>query len=360
MRRAVALARKGSGWVNPNPMVGAVLVHDGVIIGEGYHQYFGGAHAEVNAINSVEETNRNLIAGSTMYVTLEPCSYFGKTPPCADLLIEQKIGRVVIGTKDPNPLVSGKGIEKLIAAGIEVETGLMENETCKLNEVFNKYIGSQLPFVVLKWAMTLDGKIATVTNASRWITGERSRKIVHLLRQQLMAVMVGVDTVLADDPLLNIRLNGEWKNPLKVIADTKLRIPLTAKVFTTDPQLALIATTTLADKTRIKEIERLGAQVIICPAKDEKVDLNFVMASLGTMGIDSVLIEGGSTLAYSAVKDKLVDKVVAFIAPKILGGASAPTPVGGDGIAMMDECINLERIHFKKVGGDLMVESYLK
>jgi diaminohydroxyphosphoribosylaminopyrimidine deaminase/5-amino-6-(5-phosphoribosylamino)uracil reductase len=208
--------------------------------------------------------------------------------------------------------------------------------------------------------MTLDGKIATVTNASRWITGDKSRKIVHRLRQQLSSVMVGVNTVITDDPLLNIRMKGEWKNPLKIIADTHLRIPMTAKVLTNDPQLTLIATTGLADRTKQKEMERMGIQVLVCPVKENRVDLVFLMKSLGIMGIDSVLLEGGSTLAFSALKEGIVDKVTSFIAPKILGGSIAPTPVGGDGIEQMEDAIVLTNLNVKKVGEDLMVEAMVK
>jgi diaminohydroxyphosphoribosylaminopyrimidine deaminase/5-amino-6-(5-phosphoribosylamino)uracil reductase len=360
MNRAIALARRGAGWVNPNPMVGAVLVKDGKILGEGFHEFFGGPHAEVNAVNTVNEENIPAIQGSTLYVTLEPCSHFGKTPPCVDLIIEKKIGSVIIGMIDPNPIVAGSSVKKLIENGIEVETGLLEKEIIKLNEVFIKYIQTGLPFVVLKTAMTLDGKIATVTNASRWITGDKSRKIVHRLRQQLSSVMVGVNTVITDDPLLNIRMKGEWKNPLKIIADTHLRIPMTAKVLTNDPQLTLIATTGLADRTKQKEMERMGIQVLVCPVKENRVDLVFLMKSLGIMGIDSVLLEGGSTLAFSALKEGIVDKVTSFIAPKILGGSIAPTPVGGDGIEQMEDAIVLTNLNVKKVGEDLMVEAMVK
>jgi diaminohydroxyphosphoribosylaminopyrimidine deaminase/5-amino-6-(5-phosphoribosylamino)uracil reductase len=360
MTRAIALAKRGAGWVNPNPMVGAVLVNAGKIIGEGFHEFFGGPHAEVNAVNSVNEENIAAIKGSTLYVTLEHCSHFGKTPPCVDLIIEKKIGRVFIGMIDPNPIVSGTSIKKLVENGIQVETGLLEKETKKLNEVFIKYIQTGLPFVVLKSAMTLDGKIATVTNASRWITGDKSRKIVHHMRQQLSSVMVGVNTIITDDPLLNIRMKGEWKNPLKIIADTHLRIPTDSKVFTNEPQLTLVATTALADKIKQKELERMGVQILVCPVKYGRVDLQFLMKSLGLMGIDSVLLEGGSTLAFSALKEGIVAKVVSFIAPKILGGSIAPTPVGGDGVEKMEDAIALTNITVKKVGEDLMIEAFVK
>ena len=356
MKRAINLAKRGSGWVNPNPMVGAVLVSDGQIIGEGCHEYLGGAHAEVNAIQRATGP----VAGSTLYVTLEPCCHQGKTPPCTDLIIKERISRVVVGTYDPNPLVSGKGISQLKSAGIFVESGVMEEQSIRMNEVFNKYIRTRLPFVVLKSAMTLDGKIATVTNASRWITGETSRRMVHRFRQQLSAVMVGVDTVLFDDPLLNIRLKGTWKNPLKIIADTHGRIPLEANVLKNDPQLTIIATTGLADKAKLKAIERLGAQVLICPLKNKRVDLGFLMYSLGAVDIDSVMIEGGSTLAFSALQEGIVDKVITFIAPKILGGANAPTSVGGMGIGKMEDALKLYNMKATRVGEDIMVEGWMR
>ena len=357
MRRALSLAKRGAGWVNPNPVVGAVLVKDGRIIGEGFHEFFGGPHAEVNALQGVSDESA---AGSVLYVTLEPCVHEGKTSPCVNLILEKKITKVVVGMADPNPLINGQGISFLQSKGIQVEVGLMASRAREMNEVFIKYITTKHPFVLLKSAMTLDGKIATVTNASRWITGETSRKMVHLLRQRLSAVMVGVNTVMFDDPLLNIRLKGVCKNPLKVIADTHGRISTEAKVLTNDPQLTLIATTELADPAKIKQIERMGAQVMICPLKNSMVDLGFVMNSLGVMGIDSIMIEGGSTLAFSALQEGIVDKVISFIAPKILGGANAPTAVGGIGIEKMEDAINLTKLRTRKVGQDLMIEAWAK
>ncbi|MCK9424006.1 MAG: bifunctional diaminohydroxyphosphoribosylaminopyrimidine deaminase/5-amino-6-(5-phosphoribosylamino)uracil reductase RibD [Bacteroidales bacterium] len=413
MRRAIALARKGAGWVNPNPMVGAVVVKDGRFIGTGFHEYSGGPHAEVNALQDLiraqqsgadgsaqdiripEQTGKSLIGigslrDATMYVTLEPCSHHGKTPPCTNFIVESGIGRVVIGMTDPNPLINGRGVDFLRSHNVDVTVGVLESAVKSLNEVFIKFITTKKPFVVLKTAMTLDGKIATVTNASRWITGEASRKRVHRMRQQFSAVMVGVDTVLFDNPQLNIRLKpgndslsmragiplkgkkdpneqgsgvnspGLWKNPLKIIADTRARIPINANVLQIDPQLTVIATTDLAPKDKLREIERMGAQVLICPLKDNMVDLRFLLESMGLMGIDSVMIEGGSTLAFSALKEGVVDKVVSFIAPKILGGSEAPTAVGGTGIPSMDDAIAVNEMHFRKIGKDLMVEGYIK
>lgn len=357
MRRALALARRGMGHVNPNPMVGAVLVRDDRVIGQGYHACFGESHAEVNALQGLtrEETE-----GATLYVTLEPCSHAGKTPPCSELIAGMGIGRVVAAMTDPNPLVGGNGFRYLRQAGIEVVTGLMEKAALRLNEVFAWYITRKTPYVVLKTAMTMDGKIATVTNASRWITGEPSRRMVHRLRQQLSAVMVGVDTVIFDDPLLNIRLRGMNAHPLKVIADTHARIPLEARVLTNDPQLTLVATTSLADAKKLKTIERMGAQVLVCPMKDNRVDLAWLTEALGSMEIDSVMIEGGSTLAFSALEAGIVNKVISFIAPKILGGAEAPTAVGGAGIRTMEDAIRLSRMSIRRLGDDVVLEATIQ
>jgi diaminohydroxyphosphoribosylaminopyrimidine deaminase/5-amino-6-(5-phosphoribosylamino)uracil reductase len=289
--------------------------------------------------------------------------------------------------RDPNPQVNGRGIALLGSKGIAVTEGMLEEEIRRQNEVFIKVITTGIPFVVLKTAMTLDGKTATVTNASRWITGEESRRIVHRMRQQYGAVLVGADTVIFDDPVLNIRLRRRkdmpyiemakgsgpgkmgpegtsskqyfWKNPLKVVADTRARVPLEAKIFTNDPQLTILATTDLAPAEKLKQIERAGAQVLVCPAKEGRVDLGFVIRSLGRMEVDSVMIEGGSRLAFSALKEKLVDKVVTFVAPLILGGETAPTPVGGEGIPVMDEAIGLENMRVKRTGKDLLLEAYI-
>jgi diaminohydroxyphosphoribosylaminopyrimidine deaminase/5-amino-6-(5-phosphoribosylamino)uracil reductase len=357
MKRALALAAKGEGFVSPNPLVGAVLVKDGRIIGEGWHKQFGKPHAEVNAIDNSTESPE----GATLYVTLEPCSHEGKTAPCSSLIIKSGISRVVSGMQDPNPLVNGKGLELLKSHGIDVTPYCLESECLKLNEVFCKYITTHEPFVVFKYAMTMDGKIATVDNASRWITGEESRKIVHRMRNRISSVMVGVDTVIYDNPLLNVRLKGrKCRSPLKIVADTCLRIPMDAKLLANEPHLCIIAATDRADRKKVLELRRRGAEVIICPVKDNHVDLGFLFRQLGKMEIDGILLEGGSTLAFSALKDGLVDKVVAFIAPKILGGASAPTPVGGEGIAVMEKALYLKRMSIHRVKGDLMVEGYLK
>lgn len=357
MKRAISLARRGAGWVSPNPMVGAILVRNGEVLGEGYHHRYGAPHAEVEAILNAGVP----VAGATLYVTLEPCNHHGKTPPCSERIVQEGITRVVYGMADPNPGVAGGGAGFLMHHGIAVKKGVLEAEIRMMNEVYLKYITTRQPFVVLKTAMTLDGKIATVTNASRWITGAKSRNRVHHLRQELSAIMVGVDTVIADDPLLNIRLKGRsWRNPLKVIADTHARIPLNASVLLNEPHLTLVAVGEHAPVARIRELERKGVQVLVCPEKLSRVDLNWLMQALAAMEIDSVMIEGGSTLAFSAIRSGIVDKLITFIAPKLLGGAGAPTPLGGEGYTTMEEAVNLHRISYRKMGHDLMLEGYLK
>lgn len=358
MERALELAAKGIGYTNPNPLVGAVIVKNGKIIGEGYHEVYGSNHAEVNAFKNATEDVR----GAIMYVTLEPCSHYGKTPPCAKAIVEKGIKKVVIGLKDPNPLVAGKGIQILKDNDIEVITGVMEEEGRKLNEIFLKYITTKLPFCILKTAMTLDGKIAAYTGDSRWVTNEFSRKYVHQLRHRLSGIMVGIGTILADDPLLTTRLEtGNGSDPTRIIVDSTARIPLEAKVLHMESKAkTIIATTELADKDKIKALESMGIEIIITPLKSNRVDLTYLMKALGERGIDSVLLEGGSELNYSAIEEGIVDKVNAFIAPKIIGGRGAKTPIGGAGKAVMREAISIENLEVQRFGDDVMLEGYIK
>jgi len=357
INHAITLAKKGRGWVNPNPLVGAVIVKNGKVIGEGYHEYFGGPHAEINAIEKATES----VKDATLYVTMEPCSHHGKTPPCTEAIITSGIRKVVAGISDPNPLVNGKGLKILAGAGIEIRSAIGSAAVTKMNEAFLKYIVTGLPFCLLKTAMTLDGKIATVENASRWISGEDSRKYVHELRQENSAVMVGINTVLYDDPILNTRrIHKKNKDPLKIIVDTTGRIPLESKVLQMNPQLTILATSDKIDPAKKRDLERMGAQVLICPLKEGKVDLGYLMFSLGRMGIDSVMLEGGSSIAFSALMEGIVDKVISFIAPKIIGGAAAPSPVGGTGLPQMDEAIAVDNWNYKKLGSDILIEGYIR
>ena len=356
MRRALELAKLGIGAVNPNPLVGAVIVKDGKIIGEGYHKAYGGSHAEVNAFNNAVENVRN----AHMYVTLEPCSHYGKTPPCAKAIVEKGIKKVTISMMDPNPLVSGKGIEILKNNGIEVELGLLEEESRKLNEIFIKYITTKEPFCIMKTASTLDGKIATITGDSKWVTNEKSREYVHYIRHRLSAIMVGADTVIKDNPSLTTRLKDiKGRNPVRIIADSSARIPLDSKVFKEEGR-TIIATTEKASKDKLNSIKELGGEIIITPLKEDRVDLNFLMKKLGEEKIDSVLLEGGGTLNYSALRAGIVDKVMTFIAPKIIGGALAKTSVAGEGIEFMKDAINLKDINITRFDNDILIEGYLE
>ncbi|MDF2882916.1 MAG: ribD [Clostridiaceae bacterium] len=357
MKRALELAEKGAGYTNPNPLVGAVIVKNEKIIGEGYHQVFGSSHAEVNAFKNATED----VKGATMYVTLEPCSHYGKTPPCANAIVEKGIKKVIIGLVDPNPQVSGRGIKILQDNGIEVITGVLEEKGRKLNEIFLKYITTKLPFCTMKTAMTLDGKIAAYTGDSRWVTGELSRKYVHQLRHRMSGIMVGIGTVLADDPMLTTRFdNGEGRDPVRIIVDTRARIPLEAKVLNvTSKARTIIAASEKAHSEKLKALEEKGAEVIIAPLKSGKVDLSFLMKALGERNIDSVLLEGGSELNYAALQEDIVDKVNAFIAPKIVGGSSSKTPVGGEGKAYMKDAFLLNEIDIHRFGEDIMIEGYI-
>ena len=355
MRMALDLARKGKGWTTPNPLVGAVIVKGGRIIGQGYHQKYGQPHAEVNAIASAKED----VTGATLYVTLEPCSHFGKTPPCSDLLIDKNIKRVVVGTLDPNPLVAGKGIERLRNNGIEVVTGVLEEESQKLNEIFIKYIVTKEPFVVMKNAMSLDGKIATVTGESQWISGESSRKQVHSLRHELAGIMVGIETIIKDDPQLTSRtLNS--RNPIRIVVDSQLRIPIASKVLTQqDKAKTIVATTKRANNEKLDTLKQMGIEVIVIKEKYERVDLRELMKVIGAKGIDSILLEGGANLNFSALEEGIVDKIQSYIAPKIIGGKEAKTAVEGAGIQLLKNAFKIDRMTPVMVGEDLFVEGYI-
>jgi len=354
MQLAYNLAQKGCGGVNPNPLVGAVIVKDGKIIGEGYHEFCGGPHAEVNAFRSAKES----VEGATMYVTLEPCSHFGKTPPCAQAIVDNKIARVVIGMLDPNPLVSGRGVKLLQEHGIEVESDFLSAELAQMNRVFLKFIQDKKPYVIMKTAMTLDGKISSRTGDSRWVSNEHSRAKVHELRNELMAIMVGVDTVIADDPMLTTRLQGNKKgrNPIRIVVDSKARIPLHAKILNSAAEAkTIVAVTALADQNKVDQIIALGNEVIFIGEKEDRVDLNQLMQTLGEKGIDGILLEGGATLNYAALESQIVDEVHAYIAPKLIGGYDAKTPVGGKGIEKMKDAVNLQNIHFENIADDILV-----
>ncbi len=355
MQRALELAKHGEGFVNPNPMVGAVIVKDGVIIGEGYHEHYGGLHAERNALKDCRERG-NDPAGATMYVTLEPCCHYGKTPPCTEAIIENKIAKVVVGTLDINPIVAGKGASILREHGIKVEVGVLEKECRNLNRVFNKYMVTGLPYVVMKYAMTADGKIATTTGEAKWITGNEARENVHRLRNRLSAIMVGVSTVIMDDPMLDCRLEEPNVDPVRIVCDSHLRTPLESKIVQTAGSIETIIATASDEDDKVAEYEKRGCQVIKVAKTKQGIDLKALMSELGNRGIDSVLLEGGGTVNYSALENKIVDEIHIHMAPKIFGGSSK-SPVEGIGISDINDAIRLKPINTTWAGEDLIIEN---
>ncbi len=351
MRLAIQLARQGCGWVNPNPMVGAVIVKDGKIIGQGCHKKYGELHAERNALANCHTST----TGATLYVTLEPCCHYGRTPPCTEAIIESGIGRVVVGSYDPNPMVAGKGIAILRSHGIEVMEKAAKDECDKLNESFFYYIQSKTPYVVMKYAMTMDGKIATHTGKSQWITGSAARQRVHEDRHRYSALMVGAGTVLADDPMLTCRLeNG--RNPLRIICDTSLRTPLQAKVVLTTGIAPTLIATAVTDTNRHRPYLDAGCEIMVLPQKDNHIDLNSLMQRLGEKQIDSLLLEGGGTMNWSALQSGVVNKVQAYIAPKLFGGIGK-TPVEGVGVDHPEGAFLLSKPVITQIDEDILLES---
>lgn len=357
MKRAIELAKQGAGWTAPNPLVGAVVVKNGRVIGEGYHRKYGELHAERNALAACTEDP----AGATLYVTLEPCCHYGKTPPCTEIIIEKKIAKVVIGSRDPNPKVAGKGARILREHGIEVVEDYMREACDALNPVFFHYITTKTPYVVLKFAMTLDGKIATRTGASKWITGEAARNHVHQLRGRYAGILAGIGTVLADDPMLNCRIDGAHQ-PLRIILDSHLRIPMGSRLVRSAKEypLLIVCNESTRDReegaSRIQKLEEAGAKVWTLPEKNGHPDLNVLMQRLGEEKIDSVLIEGGGTVNEAALKAHIVHHVYAYIAPKIFGGEDAKTPVEGSGIRLPQECAQLRLAKITVLLNDMLLE----
>ncbi|MCY4401218.1 MAG: bifunctional diaminohydroxyphosphoribosylaminopyrimidine deaminase/5-amino-6-(5-phosphoribosylamino)uracil reductase RibD [Candidatus Poribacteria bacterium] len=356
MNHALNLAERGKGRTSPNPLVGAVIVNAGKIVGEGYHQKAGEPHAEVHALRTAGEEAK----GATLYVNLEPCCHWGRTPPCTESLIQAGITHVYVAHNDPNPMVSGKGIAQLEEVGITVNVGICEEEAVKLNEIYIKYMKTRYPFVILKTAMSLDGKIATSIGESRWITSEASRQKAHELRDEVDAILVGIGTIFTDNPALTTRLpNKTGKDATRIILDSHGRTPTSAKVFNPESDAdVIIAVTPQAFANNVALLKIAGAEVIVIPANEGQVCFKTLMETLGARGITSVLVEGGGRVNSSVLASGIVDKVVCFVAPKFIGGKEAPGVFGGKGITSLADAPELDRYTITQLDRDLLIEGY--
>jgi len=359
MEHALSLAKLALGHASPNPAVGAVVVKEGVIVGEGYTQPPGSHHAEVVALQQAGEKAR----GATMYVTLEPCSYYGRTPPCTQAIAAAGIAEVHLSIVDPNPLVCGRGKAELEAAGVRTFLGEYEEEAREINESYVKFITSGVPFVLAKFAMSLDGKIATKTGDSRWISGEESRRYVHGLRHQVDAIMVGVNTIIADDPQLTARAGREGgkaeKQPLRIIVDSRGRTPTTARVLQM-PGKTLVAVAGEIESAKAGALTQAGAEVLRLPSREEQVDLGELLRVLGKREVTSLLVEGGATLFGSLFEQDLVDKLLVFIAPIIIGGGEAKSSVEGKGVEKVAQAMSLSRVKVERLGDDVLISGYVR
>lgn len=359
MKRALDLARRGRGRTSPNPLVGAVIVKAGQIIGEGYHQKAGTPHAEIHALNAAGDNAR----GATLYTNLEPCCHWGRTPPCTKALLQADIAQVYVAEVDPNPSVAGKGIRQLQDVGVRVHVGVCAEEAAELNEIHRKYIQTGKPFVILKTAVSLDGKIATTSGESQWITSEVSRQRAHEIRDTVDAILVGSGTVIRDNPALTTRLqNRKGQDAIRIVLDSHGRTSTNARIFNPESSAGVIvAVTPDASTKNIRRLEKAGAEVISVSEAHSKVCFKRLMEILGEREITSVLIEGGGEINASAVTAGVVDKVMCFIAPKLIGGRNAPGPIGGDGIAKLSEASHLQRVHITLIpdSDDFLIEGYL-
>lgn len=361
MQMALDFAKKGEGFTSPNPMVGAVIVKDGEVVGKGYHKASGEAHAEVNAIENAGALAKN----ATLYVTLEPCNHTGRTPPCTEKIVASGVRRVVAAMNDPNPGVKGGGLDYLKRCGISITTGVCERQAKRLNEIFIKHVTTKRPFVIVKCAATLDGRIATKTGDSRWVTGEESRQFVHQIRHAVDAIMVGINTVEIDNPILTTRLTNRPKNvkqldPTRIVLDTHLRISEKAKLLRLQSDSdTILVTGPLALSDKKARLEKKGVRIIESTLSDGLIDLDRLMDLLGSLGITSLLIEGGSRVFASALSACIVDKVLFFYAPKILGGDDGIPICKGPGADLMDNCIPVKDVRVRRFGDDIMVEGYI-
>ncbi len=355
MLRAVSLAERGIGFVNPNPLVGCVIVRDSNVIGEGWHEHYGGLHAERNALKNCTDNP----CGAVMYVTLEPCCHYGKNPPCTEAVIAAGISCVVVGSDDPNPLVAGKGLQQLRESGITVKTGICKAECDKLNRIFFHYITTGMPYCILKTAMTADGKIATRTGKSQWITCEASRRHVHETRKRVSAIMCGIGTVLADDPMLNCRTELP-SHPVRIVCDSRLRLPLNSRIVQTARDIPVIVAACEPNPEKQAQLEKAGVQVLMLPSENGHVSLNALMHVLGEMHLDSVLIEGGAELHEAALRAGIVQQIQIYIAPTIFGGRKAKTAIAGTGIDEISEAYHLSAPEITRIGDDILLDYMVK
>ena len=350
MRRAIELAKGGIGFVNPNPLVGAVIVKDRRIIGEGFHEKYGSFHAERNALKNAKED----VSGAEMFVTLEPCCHTGKQPPCTDAIIESGIKRVYIGSRDPNPLVAGKGAEILRNHGIVVVSDFLRSECDALNDIFFHYITHKTPYVIMKAAVTADGKIASVTGHSKWITNEKSRANAHEIRKRVSAILVGVNTVKADDPMLNCRVENP-SDPIRVICDSRLSVPVNSRIIQTANEIPTYVAYAEGDTKTEGTLKSYGVRLIKTPRTNGGVDFTYLMQRLGENGIDSVLIEGGGQIHASALKSGIVNKLMLYIAPKIMGG-DGKNAVASMGIELATDTMHLKNPKITRFDDDILIE----
>jgi len=359
MKIAIDLANKGVGYTNPNPLVGAVIVKNNKVIGQGYHEKYKNPHAEINALASCTENPKD----STIYVTLEPCCHYGNTPPCTEAILKSGIRKVIVGSKDPNPKISGKGISYLKSKGIVVIENILREECDSLNEIFFHYIQTKTPYVLMKYAMTIDGKISTATGESKYISCEQSLKNVHLDRHKYSSIMVGVNTIIIDNPKLTCRINENsetdnesLKNPIRIVCDTNLRTPIDSFVVTSAKYIPTIIATSITDNDKLSIYKEQGVDFIYLDKKDNILNLNMLMKELYERNIDSILLEGGGFLNWSALNSKIVNKINAYIAPKIFGGKYAKSPITGLGISSIDDAIIVKDLSIKKIGEDFLFE----
>ena len=359
MRQALRLAARGRETVRPNPMVGAVVVANGTVVGSGYHRRAGGPHAEITALRQVRARSR----GATLYTTLEPCCHTEKrTPPCVPAILESGVRRVVVAMRDPNPHVAGRGIRQLRRAGVSVDVGCLGHEAATLNEVYLHWTKTGRPFVVLKAAMTLDGKIATASGESQWITGAKARAHVHQLRSRVDVIAVGVETVLKDDPQLTVRVSGGKRSvtgirqPVRMIFDSRLRIPFGARVLQgTEQAPTIIATTNLAGPRKVERLRKMGVQVLVLPRRGSRVSLGKCLQALGSMGFSSMLVEGGAELHAGFLRESLVNRVCLYVAPVLLGGQENKGLLGGRSPRSLADIVSLSNVHFESLGTDVLI-----